>query len=145
MLCSLLFSDPCLSILSNPCYLLFGTFLAFLSYQGCRRYYYCCMSKWVIKPIEWCSNRLLFPVHAVLVALKFCPVRKCTITYTAFVKRFFSLLINLFLRFSFHCHASIDILFDINGSIILNLVFLRIYDNNSHKDTYGRIKVRSKK
>ena len=56
-----------------------------------------------------CSNRLLFPVHGVLVALKFCPVGKCTIAYTAFVRRFFSLLVNLFLRFPFLCHVWIGI------------------------------------
>ena len=61
------------------------------------------------KGIKKRSNRLLFPVHGVLVALKFCPVGKCTIAYTAFVRRFFSLLVNLFLRFSFLCHAWIGI------------------------------------
>ena len=59
------------------------------------------------------SNWLLFSMHSVMVALKFCPVWKCTITYTTFVWGFFSLLVNIFLRFPFLCHAWIGILFDI--------------------------------
>ena len=42
--------------------------------------------KSLINPMGRYSNRLLFSVHAVLVSLKFCPVRKCTITYVTFVR-----------------------------------------------------------
>ena len=87
-------------------------FPAFSTIQRlCSRYG--CRAKSLILSVEWCLDRLLFPVHASLVLLKFCSVRKCAITQTAFVRQFFSLLIKLFLRFPFVCHTSIGIQFDI--------------------------------
>jgi hypothetical protein len=46
-----------------------------------------------VKLIEMNSDRLLFPVHAVLMSLKFCSVKKCTVTHATSARKLFSLLV----------------------------------------------------
>jgi len=78
-----------------------------ISEHSCRYYYR--MSNRIEKTNKKSSNWLLFSVHGVLMALKFCTVGKCTIADTTFVRGFLSLLVNLFLWFPFLCHALIGI------------------------------------